>query len=788
MLRHNLLLIYRNARRSRTTFIINLAGLSAGLAAAILICLWVMDELNIDKFHEKDQQLFEVMMNINRPDGIETTNHTPGLTAKTLLEQVPEVENAVGTIQPPMQVKGIISFEGKSVKAHETFVGKEFFQLFSYKLMYGSRDHVLSDRNIILISDDLAIKLFGTADDIVGKAIEWNRGQFTGTYTISGIFERVPENSTVQFDILFNYDLFIEKNSDWMMNWSNSTSTAYVLLKKGASLEQVNQKIADIVSSRDGGSNNRIFLRPYSDQHLYNTYENGMLAGGRIVYIKLFSTIASFILIIACINFMNLSTARASRRIKEIGVRKTVGASRKTLIYQHLGESLIMAFIALIVAALVVDLLLPQFNIITGKHISLNFDLTMLLSFCVIALITGLVSGSYPALYLSGFNPAVVLKGKLLRSWGEQWTRKGLVVFQFAISVILITCVIATREQLEFIQSKNLGYKRDNILYFANEGPMRQNLESFLAELRNIPAVVDASDASFDLAGEHATTYSIRWEGKTPDDSVSFVNLEADHGIVEMLQLEMKTGRSFLRESGSESSNIIINEIAADIIGFSDPIGKTVTIWGKEKQIIGVVRNFHFESLYEKVKPCFIQWSTNKRKVLVKLAETKPETVSAIQHIYQKYNQGFPFEYQFFDEDYRRLYTSEERVAVLARYFAFVAIIISCLGLFALASFTAERRQKEIGIRKLLGSGEMSIVLLLSSDFIRTVLIAIIIALPVSYLIVSDWLDNFAFRAPLQWWYFIGAGTSVLLVAWFTIGTQAIRAATTNPAKYLRDE
>jgi putative ABC transport system permease protein len=562
----------------------------------------------------------------------------------------------------------------------------------------------------------------------------------------------------------------------------------YVLLKKGASPEQVNQKISDFVSSRDGGSGNTVFLRPYSDQHLYNTYQNGKLSGGRIVYVKLFSTIASFILIIACINFMNLSTARASRRLKEIGVRKSVGASRKTLIYQHLGESLFMAFLALAVAVLVVYLLLPQFNIITGKNIWLSFNATIILSFCGIALLTGLLSGSYPALYLSGFNPSIVLKGKLMRSWGEQWTRKGLVVFQFAISLILIVAVIATQQQLAFIQNKNLGYNRDNILYFANEGPIRQNLEPFLQELRNIPGVIDASNASFDLAGEHASTYSIRWEGKTIDDSVSFVNLEADYGVIEMLELQMTAGRSFHSETGNESSNIIINETAAGIIGFPDPIGQTVTIWGKEKQIIGVVRNFHFESLYEKVKPCFIQWGTNKRKVLVKLSETKPETISAIQLIYQKHNHGFPFEYQFFDEDYQRLYTSEKRVATLASYFAFVAIIISCLGLFALAMFTAERRQKEIGIRKVLGSGEMSIVLLLSSDFLRTILVAIIIALPVSYIVVSDWLDTFAFRAPLQWWYFIGAGTTVLLVAWLTIGTQAIRAATTNPTKYLRDE
>jgi putative ABC transport system permease protein len=786
MLRHNLLLIYRNFQRFRSTFLINLAGLSVGLAAALLICLWVMDELGMDKFHEKDDRLFQVLMNITRPEGIETSAHTPGLLTKALREEMPEIEHAVGAIHP--SGNGLLSFGERHVKANMYFAEKDFFKIFSYKLLQGSEERILTDKHDILISDELAVKLFGTLEHAVGKSVEWNMGQFSGTYMIAGIFEHMPENSTTRFDVMFSFDLYMEKNPDWF-GWTNLSPLAYVTLKKGTQVTALNQKIAGFVTSKHAGWKSTIFLRPYSDQHLYNTYENGVLMGGRIAYVRLFSLIAFFMLAIACINFMNLMTAKASRRIREIGIKKAIGAGRRALVTQYLGESLLMAFVSLLVAILIVDLMLPQFNSITGKHLALNLDGRLILIFCSIALFTGIASGSYPALYLSGFKPALVLKGRLQRSTGELWTRKGLVVFQFAISVILIVCVVVVYRQLGFIQSKNLGYNRDNILYFANEGPLRKSLTPFLTEIRQIPGVVDASDLSFNLTGEHASTYSIWWEGKGPEDSVSFVNLEGDYDVIEILELKLKEGRSFSREAGSEGSNIIINEAAAALIGYHEPVGRTIKIWGKEKQIIGVVKNFHFESFYEQVKPCFIQCASNKRNVVVKLkAGMEMETLPRLQRSYQEYNPGFPFEYKFLDDDYQRLYTAEKRVATLAGYFAAIAIMISCLGLFALASFTAERRRKEIGIRKVLGSGELGIVLLLSRDFTRIVFAAVVIALPASYLLTGNWLSSFAFRITLQWWYFAGAGVVAMVIAWLTVGTQAVRAATVNPVECLRDE
>lgn len=788
MTKHYLLIIYRGFRKFKGTFVVNVAGLSVGLAATLLICLWVMDEQGVDKFHEHDKRLFQVMMNIQRPESIETSASTPEPVAKTLLEEFPEVENAVSVIQPPPTAKGLLTWENKSVKAHQYFAGKEFFDLFSYKLLHGSRAGALQDKHQLLLSDEMAIRLFGSAEAALGKNIEWTSGQFTGLYAISGIFERVPENSTAQFDVLFSFDLFMEKNPNYL-GWGNSTSIAYVLLKEGTSVTALNEKLSGLMQSKAPGWHSTIFLRPYSDQYLYNTYENGVLTGGRIAYVKLFSLIACFILIIACVNFMNLTTAKTAQRLKEIGVRKAMGAGRRTLVLQYLGESLLVSFLSLAIAVLIVDFVLPEFNSITGKKLALAFDARIILTFCSIALITGLISGSYPALYLSGFNPAIVLRGKLHRAVGELWTRKGLVVFQFAVSIVLIVAVVVVYRQLGFIQSKNLGYNRDNIIYFPNEGPLRKNLESFVTEVKRIPGVVNASDLSFDLTGEHGGTYSIRWEGKRPEDSVSFANLVGDYDVMEILELQLKEGRFFSQETGSESANIIINEAAAKIIGFKEPIGKIVRIWEKEKQIIGVVKDFHFESLYEKVKPCFIQCQPNQRNVLVKIrAGMIPETLSGVQELYKTYNAGFPFEYQFLDDDYQRLYTAEKRVATLAAYFAAIAVMISCLGLFALAAFTAEKRRKEIGIRKVLGSSEWGVVLLLSADFTGTVLVSVMLALPLSYFITSHWLDSFAFRINMEWWYFVSAGAIALIVAWFTVATQAVRAARVNPARCLKEE
>ena len=487
---------------------------------------------------------------------------------------------------------------------------------------------------------------------------------------------------------------------------------------------------------------------------------------------------------------MNLSTAKASRRLKEVEIKKAVGAERSTLIFQYLGESTLMAMLSLLTAIGLVLLFLPQFNQITGKQLHLPLDASLILSFLAITLVTGLLAGSYPALYLSAFNPVKVLKGTLNKSVGELWARKGLVVVQFTLSIILIVSVFIVYKQIESAQSKNLGYDKDNILYVNRAGWEEGPLETFLAEARQLPGVLRASSMGHDMTGHIAASYGVQWPGKNPDDRIEFEMMPVGYDMLELLEVEMTAGRTFSKEFSTDTSKIIFNEAAIAHIGFTDPVGKVVT-WGDEKmEIIGVVKDFHFESLHEKVKPMMF-WLDPPRtwSIAIKIkAGEEQETIAQIQPLFQTFYPGFPFDYKFLDQEYQALYAAEQRVSTLSRYLAGIAILISCLGLFGLAAFTAERRLKEIGIRKILGSGDWNIVYLLSGDFTKMVLVAIVIALPISYFIAQRWLQDFAFHIDLRWWYFAGAGLLALLIAWFTVGLQTVRAARVNPVECLRDE
>jgi putative ABC transport system permease protein len=492
MFKHNLLIVLRNFKRNKSSFFINLIGLSTGLACALLIYLLVNDELNFDKFHEKDSQLFQVMKNSKSYDGrILTFEWTPGPLANALAEEMPEVENAA-----PVQFsskEGIISVGDKHIKAWEQYVGKDYFNIFSYNLLQGEKSYVLKDKNAIVISDELATKLFHTTENIIGKTVEWKKDKFGGIFFVSGIFERPPSNSTAQFDLLFTFEFYREIEP--MVNtWQYNAPSTYIILKKGTNIYQFNDKIAGLIKKKTNDKSSTLFIRRYSDKYLYGKYENGIQSGGRIVYVRFFSIIAIFILVITCINFMNLSTAKASRRMKEVGIKKAVGADRKALMVQYLGESLLMTCLSLLIAFLLVELLLPQFNEITGKHVALNFNGNLILSVLVITLFTGLISGSYPAFYLSGFDPVKVLKGKMNTPTGEMWARKGLVIFQFIISVVLIVSVLVVYKQMQLVQTKNLGFDKDNIICFKKEGKLEEGLETFLYEVKNIPGVVNASN------------------------------------------------------------------------------------------------------------------------------------------------------------------------------------------------------------------------------------------------------------------------------------------------------
>jgi ABC-type antimicrobial peptide transport system permease subunit len=800
MFKNNLKIAWRNLLKDRQFAFLNLIGLASGLACVLLIYLWVSDELNFDQFHKNRKQIYEVMQNVPLADGgLLTMEFTPDHLAKALTDEIPEVKETVVIKSPDADgsPKGILSANNSGIKASELYVTPNFFNVFSYHLIKGNKNELFPNHQSVLLSSAMAVKLFHNTQNIVGKMVKWDRGtggpeKLNGTYMVSGIFEAPPANSTTQFDLLFSNALYAE-NIRHNVNWLSSSQSTYVVLKDGTDDQLLNKKIKNFIRSKfkagDDGLKwaGTLFLQRYSDKYLYNRYENGAIAGGRIEYIKLFSIIAIFILVIACINFMNLSTAKASRRIKEVGIKKVVGAGRWTLIFQYITESVLMSLLALVIAVGLVWLMLPAFKEITGKNLSLNFSTGFVSYLILMAVVTGVISGSYPALYLSGFRPAAILKGQVNASGGESIVRKILVVFQFTISIVLIVSVMVVYRQMKLIQTKNLGYNKDHIINFPNDGKLQQNEQAFLTDAKTIPGVVNATDMEGDMLGNHSGGGGIDWEGKT--HRIEFSGLYADYDFMETMGLKTSAGRPFSRKFGSDTSGVIFNETAIAEMGIKDPIGKIVKLWGQPEKIIGVVKDFHFESLYKKVGPFFLSYRKNAANLVIKLrAGTEKETIARLAALYKKYNPGLPFEYKFLDDDYQALYASEQRVAVLSRYFAGIAIIISCLGLFGLAAFTAQKRQKEIGIRKVIGASVSNVVVILSKDFLKLVFIAILVAFPLAWWTTSQWLHSFAYRINIGAGIFLAAGASTIIITLITISYQAIKAALMNPVKSLKSE
>jgi putative ABC transport system permease protein len=787
MIRHNLLVAYRNFLRYKSSFLINLTGLSTGLACVLLIFLWVKSELDVDAFHSNAGRIYQVLENVDQGTGLITRESNSGPTAETYVAEFPEVEAAMMTTLAWGQ-RYMVAAGENNVRARGAHVGKDFFKIFSFPLIEGDGARALEDPNSLIVTRDMAIRLFGSTDNAVGKTVKVNNKD---EMLVAAVMEDIPATSSVQFDMLFSWTRFWNEN-EWSHNWFNTAPTCYVLMKPGTDIAAFNAKIHDLVRTKtEGKANHRSpFVAKFPERYLYGRYENGMQAGGRIEYVTMFSIIAGFILLIACINFMNLSTARASRRTKEVGIKKAVGANSNSLVFQYLSESTVMAILSLLVAVLMVVLLLPQFNIITGKSITLDFSGEMLLIVVGATLITGLLAGSYPSLYLSSFKPAVVLKGKLSGQFGEALARKGLVVFQFTLSIVLIVSVWVVYEQIKLIQTRNLGYDRENIMMFTREGVMPQKQEAFLTEVSRIPGVVRASATGHDMTGHNGGTYGIMWPGKDPADRTEFERMSATYGTIDVLGITMKEGRNFSPDHPSDSSAIIFNEAAIAFMGMTDPLGKKVKWGDDEMEIVGVMRDFNFESFHVQVKPLFM--FLNPRftgQIIIKLEKGKEaETIARIEEFHTAFNPGFPLSYRFLDSEYQQMYIAESRVATLSKYFAALAVLISCLGLFGLAAFTAERRIKEIGIRKVLGSGVWGIVRLLTAEFTIMVVAAIAIAVPVSWYFTSQWLEEFVFRIELRWWFFVLSGLAALLIAWLTVGFQTFRAASASPVKSLRVE
>lgn len=783
MIKHNLLLTLRNFRRHPSTFLINLLGLSTGIASMFLIYLWVADEASTDKFHQDDDRFYQVYTNFKTPDGLQSWKGVPGLLLEEVQSRIPEVNRTVATTDAQEYT---ISAGETALKVQGKFASKDFFKVFNYPLLTGDPSTALSDKSGVVITEKLAINLFGETD-VIGKTIKWEFWDKGRDFTITGVLKNLPKNSSDQFEMVLTWD-FYHNDLIEFKNWGNFYGRVVVSLNEGASTDLITGKLDEIIDEKQGGDRVDLMLVPYSDQYLYGNFENGVSVGGRIEYVELFAIVGTFILLIASINFINLSTAKASQRAKETGVKKSLGATRGSLISQFLTESVLLTTMSLIVGLIMVILFLPQFNAITDKQLIFQFNQDLAIVSIIIISAIGLLAGAYPALYLSKFDAIKVLKGKFLNKGGALG-RKSLVVIQFTLSTVLIVSVMILGKQMEFVKNSNLGYDRDNLVYFEREGALLTNGDAFLEAIKNTPGVSNAALSGFLIGGGNATG-GVDWEGKNQESRIQFWEMKSGEGMLDLMGMEMVAGRDFSSEFATDSTAIVFNEAAIKAMGLEDPVGKTITHYTGTKRIIGVVKDFNFASLHNQVEPTLFRFEPEETNFVMARLEKGNEgnSLSRIETLYKSFNPGFPFKPIFLDQDYQALYAAEERVNSLSKYFAVLAIIISCLGLFGLTAFMTERRIKEIGIRKVLGSSVWNIVYLLTSDFSKMVLISILIGLPVSYYIGSSWLENFAYGIKLEWWFFALAGLSTLIVAWITVATQTLKTAKMNPTKSLRSE
>ncbi len=789
---HNYLTVaLRNITRHKAFSAINLLGLVLGLTCSLLILLWVQDERRVDDFHANGNHLFQVYEREQYDGRIGASYHTQGLLAQELKRAFPEIRHAVSFEQ--MAVFGGKTFEagGKVGKMAGTYTGPDFFSMFSFPLLVGSAQTALTDPGSIAISRKLAEQFFGSPEKAIGKNIRFENKE---DLSVTAVFENVPAHSSLQFDFLRSWEDYAKENA-WVSGWGSASPYTFVQLRPGADPVKVESKIKDFIyryKAKENGSLVELGLQAFSDRYLHSTFENGQVSGGRIGYVRLFSLVAAFILLIACINFMNLATARSTQRAKEVGIRKVVGAVRSVLITQFVGEAILLTCCAGVITVALVAVVLPVFNDFTGKQIALPIGQPFFwAAFAGLLLMTGLVAGSYPALFLSSLEPVRVLNNRLRLGPGTTIFRKALVVFQFALSVMLIVGTVVMYRQMEYIQGKNLGYDRENLIYIPIEGALVKKYNLFKEESGKLPGVLSISRMRLSPTDIDHGTSDISWAGKDPNSVVMFTDELVGYDFTKTLGLKLREGRDFSKDFVTDSVNYILNESAVKKIGYRDPIGKPFWWGGQQGTIVGVLQDFHFRSMHDAIGPLVIRLNEKKPygTILVRTQAGKTrEALAGLEKVNKALNPGFPFTYQFSDQEYGKLYRSEQLVNQLSTGFAVLAITISCLGLLGLAMFMAEQRVREIGIRKVLGASVGSLLVLLSRDFLRLVLLAIVVALPLAWYAMQGWLGSFAYKIDLEWWMFAGAGGLAVGIALLTISVQSIKAALTNPVKSLRSE
>ncbi len=784
MLKNYLKIAFRNLLRNKAFSAINVLGLSVGMASALLILFWMYNEISYDRFHKHKDYLYEAWNRGTFDGKLQCWNSTPQVLGPALKEEYPEISDISRNYS-----RWFVTRVGENNISSEAIItDPAFLSMFDFPLLQGNARTALNSVGSIVVTQKMAIKMFGT-EDVLGKVISIDKDNFT----VTGVMQDLPPNTEFRFEYILPWQ-YLKKIGSATDTWSFNTVRTYVQLKPGTNPELLAGKIKDITIRHSNHiEEHEVFLHPITQWHLYSNFENGKVVGGRIAIVRLFGIIAAFILLIACINFMNLSTARSEKRAKEVGIRKTAGANKGLLVGQFIGESVLISMIAGAIALLTVYLTLPAFNTLIGRQLEVPIENPKFWAAALaFILFTGIIAGSYPAFYLSSFKPINVLKGTFRRAHSPLSPRKVLVVVQFTFAIVLIISTLIVVQQIRHAQNRDPGYDRGQVVYHWITGDMAKNYAQIKRELLSSGIATSVTKTASPLSSVSSDTWGIEWRGKNKAEKIDFDIFSQDEGLVKTAGLQLIQGRDMdLTKFPSDSSAVLLNETAAKIMGFKDPVGQIIKDNDVDYEVIGVVKDFVIRSPYDRQGPLIIEGAKSFFNVIhMKLSAERPaaDLMPSVEAIFRRYNPEYPFEYHFVDEDYALKFEDTRRVAKLTGIFAGLTIFISCLGLFGLAAYMAENRVKEIGVRKVLGASVLSIAALLSGEFMGLVIISIVIAVPVAWYVMDLWLNDFEYRIGIQWWIFALSGALAIIVSLATVSYQAIRAALLNPVKSLRSE
>lgn len=783
---------YRNILRNKAFSAINITGLAIGMAAAILILLWIHDEQSYDGFHENKDRIYEVWNRVPMEGQLTCWNRVSALLADVIKKDLPEVERVVRVDQSKTV---LFSVDDKRIVKSGNVVDTGFLQTFSFPMLKGDPSTALNDEHSVVVTERTAKSLFGDRE-AMGKVIKIDNKD---NFTVTGVLKDLPGNTRFDFEYLLPWS-YLKYGSGQDLGWSDNSTPTYVLLKPNANPASIAPKIKLLKQKYSTEAQTmkwELFIYPLKRWRLYSSFTNGVEDGlGRSAFVSIFGVIAGLILLIACINFMNLSTARSEKRAKEVGIRKVVGAQKSSLISQFIGESVFIALLSGIVAIIIAQLCLPFYNDLTDKRLSIDFfNIYTWTAFIVFILFTGFIAGSYPAFFLSSFQPVKVLKGTFKKANALVTPRKVLVILQFTSATILIICTIIVKQQVDYARNRETGYQKDNLIYLSIRGDINRNYALIKNELLESGTAKSITKTNSPLTERRSNGWGQRWKGKDPNDNTSFDRYLADGGLGNTAGLQFTQGRDFdLKRFPSDSTGLIINESSLEVMKFKKPLGEIVEDLGVKWHIVGVVKDFILTSPYEPIRPLLICGAKSQflqfQVMQIKLNGNNSTSgnLQNAEAIFKKYNPEYPFEFRFIDEAYAQKFDSEQRQGTLAALFAGLTIFISCLGLFGLATYMAENRIREIGVRKVLGASVAGITTLLTKDFLKLVLISFMIAAPLSYWAMYKWLQLYEYRVSIHWWVFVVTCFLSLGIAILTVSHQVIKAALSNPVYSLRKE